>query len=111
MRRVGAFAAHFDIDDAGFLALPHAPAAALQSRRALARQHEVRGDRGVPDEARFGARREEAHAQIVISAVRLEHERGVGVVELARDGEHLGVGERVGVEHDARGIAGEAIAW
>ena len=103
-----AFAAHLDVDDARFLALAHAPAAALQSRRAFARQHEVRGDGGVADETRFGARREEAHAQFVIVAVGLEHERGVGVVELARDGEHLRVGERIGVEHDARGIAREA---
>ena len=45
------------------------------------------------DEARFGAGREETHAQFVIGTVGLEHERGVGVVELARDGEHFSVGE------------------
>ena len=66
------------------------------------------GDGGVTDEARLGARREEAHAQFMIRAVRLEHERGVGIVELARDGEHLRVGECIGIEHHARGIAGEA---
>ena len=69
----------------------------------------MRGDGGVADESGFGARREETHAQIVIGAVGLEHERRVGIVELARDGEHFRVGERVRVEHHARGIAGEAI--
>ena len=62
-----------------------------------------------PTKLGLGARREETHAQFVIGAVGLEHERGVGVVELARDGEHFRVGERVGVEHHARRIAGEAI--
>ena len=105
----GAFTAHLDVDDAGLLPLAHAARHCRGcSARAVARQHEVRRDGGVADEARLGARREEAHAQLVIGAVGLEHERGVGVVELARDGEHLGVGERVGVEHHARGIAGEA---
>ena len=44
---------------------PPAPSG-VQRRRALARQHEVRGDGGVADETRLGARREEPHAQIVI---------------------------------------------
>ena len=69
----------------------------------------MRGDGGVTDEARLGARREETHAQVVIRAVGLEHERGVGIVEFARDGEHFRVAQRIGVEHHSRGIAGEAI--
>jgi hypothetical protein len=60
------------------------------------------------DEARFGARREEAHAQVVIRSIGGEHERGVGIVELARDGEHFRIGEGIGIEHDSRRIAGEA---
>jgi len=69
----------------------------MHVRRALARQHEVRGDRGVSDKARLGARREEAHTQIVVGAIRLQHERGIRIVEFTRDGEHLRVGQRIGV--------------
>src|SRR5688572_12892686 len=61
------------------------------------------------DEAGLGARREKTQAQVVICTIRLEHEGGIRIVELARDGEHLGVGEHVRIEHHARGIAGEAI--
>src|SRR5687768_17169718 len=69
----------------------------------------MRGDGGVTDEARLGAWREETHAQIVIRAIGLEHESGVRIVELARDGEHFRVGQRVGVEHHTCWIAGKAI--
>ena len=69
----------------------------------------MRGDGGVTYETRFGARREEPHAQLVIRTVGLEHECRVGIVELARDGEHFRVAERIGVEHHSRGIAGKAI--
>jgi hypothetical protein len=69
----------------------------------------VSGDRGVTDESRLGAWREEPHAQVMIGTIGLEHERRVGVVELARDGEHFRVREPICFEHDACGIAGEAI--
>ena len=65
----------------------------MQRRRAIARQDEVGGDGGVAHETRFGARREKTHAQLVIGAVGLEHECRVGIVELARDGEHFRVAE------------------
>ena len=42
--------------------------------------------------------------------VRFEDERGIGVVELARNREHLDVVEAVGVQHDTRRIAGEGRA-
>ncbi len=61
------------------------------------------------DEADFGARREEPRPQVVAFALGRENERGVGVVELARDGKHLRVGQAVGIEHDAGGIPGEAV--
>ena len=86
------FAADFDIDQAGFLPLPDA-AGLARARHASARQHEVSCNGRVADEAGFGARCKEAHAQLVIGAIGFEDERGVGVVELAGDGEHLGIGE------------------
>ena len=55
-----------------------------------------------------GVKNRDAH--VVIVAVPREDERGVGIVELARDGEHLGVGEAIRIEHHARGIAGERCA-
>ncbi len=53
---------------------------------------------------------EEAGSQIVVRTVGREDECRVGVVQLARDREHLGLGQSVGVEHDARGISCEALA-
>ena len=79
--------AHLDIHDAGLGFLPQP-----LERAAPARQHEVRGDGRVPDESGFHARREEPDAHVVIVAVALQDEGGVGIVELARDGEHLRVG-------------------
>ena len=97
-------AAHFDVHDAGLGFLP------LPARRVVpARQHVLRSDRGVADEAGFAARGEEARAHRVIVGVGREDEGGLGVVELARDGEHLRFRERVGVEHDAGRITGEGL--
>ena len=104
-----AFAAHFHGHEAGLLLLPDTATFARQPGHTLARQHEMRGHRRMAHEARFGARCEEPHAQIVIGAVGLEHEGRVRVVELARNGEHFRIGERVGVEHHTGRIAREAI--
>ena len=52
----------------------------------------------VADEARFDARREELGAHFMVAVVRRQDECGVGVIELARNGEHFGVVERVCVE-------------
>ena len=41
------------------------------------------------------------------AAIGREDEGGVGIVELARDREHLGFVETVGIQHHARRIAGE----
>ena len=46
----------------------------------------------------------------VVGGVGGEDECGVGVVELARDGEHLCFRQTVRVEHDAGRISGEALA-
>src|SRR4051812_47837492 len=103
-----AFAPHFDVDDAGFLPLADPPPAAGRTGIGT-RQHVVRGHRGVADEAGLGARREETHAQLVIGAIRLEHEGGICIVELARDGEHFRVAKRIGVQHHARRISRETL--
>src|SRR5437879_13353468 len=44
------------------------------------------------------------------TAVRGEYEGGLGVVELARDGEHLRLGERIGVEHRTGRVSGDGFA-
>ena len=95
-------AADFDIDDAGFGFL-----AQSLSGAAAARQHVVGCDRGMTHESSFGARREEARAQVMISSVGGKYERRIGVVELACDCEHLYIIEGVGIENHTRRIAGE----
>ena len=61
------------------------------------------------DEARFASRGVEARAHRVVVGVGGEDEGGLGVVELARDGEHLRLRERIGVEHHARRVTGEGL--
>ena len=62
------------------------------------------------DETRFGARREETHANVVILAIGRQHERGVAIVEFAGDGEHFFVAEDFGAQYDAGRVAGEELA-
>ncbi len=98
-------AAHLHVHDArlGFLALP--------ARRIVpARQHVLRRDRGVADEARLAARGEEARAHRMVVGVGSEDEGGFRVVELARDGEHLRLGKRVGIQHHPGRVAGKGLA-
>src|ERR1700736_6272710 len=98
-------AAHLDVDDArlGLLALP--------ARRLVAsRQHVLRGDGGVADEAGLTARREEARTHGVIVAVGRENEGGLGVIELAGDREHLRLGKRIGVQPHSGRVAGKGLA-
>jgi len=70
----------------------------------------VRCHRSVSNETDLSPRREEARTHAVLAVVRRENESRVGVVELARNGEHLCFGESVCVEHDAGWVTGEAIA-
>src|ERR1700733_6478416 len=58
-------------------------------------------------ESRLSARREEPDPQIVIGPIGLEDKGGVGIVEFARDRQHLRVSQSVGVQNNAGGIAGE----
>ena len=98
-------AAHLDIDDArlGFLA--------DVARRAVPpRQHVVRRHGRMADKTDFSAGREEASAHAVVAVVRRQDESRIGIVELARDREHLGFGEAVGIQHDTGRVAGEALA-
>ena len=64
----------------------------------------------MPDEAGLAAGCEEARSHRVIIGVGREDEGGLGVVQLARNGEHLRLRERVGVEHDPGRIAREGLA-
>jgi hypothetical protein len=64
----------------------------------------------VPDEARFDPRGEEARAHRMIGAIGREDEGGLGVVELAGDGEHLRLGEPIGVQHHPGRVAREGLA-
>ena len=100
-----ACAADLDFDDAGLGFLAQALRCA-----AAPRQHIVGGDGGMTDKPGFCAWREKARAQIVIGPVGREYECGIGVIELTRNREHLGVIEAVGIEHHARRIAGEGRA-
>src|SRR5688572_4586051 len=70
----------------------------------------MRGHGCVTYEARFDTRREELRTHFMIAAIWREDESGVRIVELARDGEHLGVVQRVRVEHDPGGVARELSA-
>ena len=60
------------------------------------------------DESRFTTRREEAQPQVVIRRIRAQQERGIAIVQLAREPLHVLGGQRVGIEHHAGRIAGEA---
>ena len=62
----------------------------------------------VPDEGCLLARVEETQPHIMVRAIGGEHERHLGVRELACHGEQGGVALTVGVEDDGRRIAGEA---
>jgi hypothetical protein len=98
-------AADLDIDNArlGFLPQP-------LGRAAAPRQHVMRGNRRMTHESRLGARREEPGTQVMIGPVGRQDERGIGVIELARDGEHLALIETVGIQDHARRIAREGRA-
>src|ERR1700730_6447960 len=98
-------ALYLDVDDPGLGPL------SLPARRVVpARQHVLRGHGGVAHEPGLAARREEARPHRVIRAVRGEDEGGLGVVELARDGEHLRLGERIGIQHHPGRVSGEGFA-
>src|SRR5262245_64757890 len=70
------------------------------------RKHECAADGWMAREGELGAGREDAHARGAAEIVRLEHEYGLRVAELARDRLHrLGL-ELVGVEHHRERVAG-----
>jgi hypothetical protein len=54
--------------------------------------------------------REEARTHAVLAVVRRKNECRIGIVELARNGEHLCFGESICVEHDPGWVTGEAFA-
>ncbi len=98
------FDAGRDLDDAGAGMLPvRAGAAPPQGE-----EHRVGGNGRVPHKRGFLAGIEETQANIVVGAVRREHEGDFGVRELACHGEQSGIALAVRVEHDDRRIAGEA---
>src|SRR6266850_6118194 len=82
----------------------------MSRRTGPPRQHIVRGHRCVSDEPDLSPRGEEARTHTVLAVIRRKNESRVGVVELARNGEHLCFGESICVEHDTGWVTGEAIA-
>ena len=58
----------------------------------------MRRDGRMPDEGRFLAGIEEAHAQIVVRRVRGEHERGLRMRKLPGHGRKTGVALSVGIQ-------------
>ena len=96
---------HLDLDDAGAGAL-----AQLAARLAvLLRAHVLRGDGRVADERHRMPRREELDLHVVIAGFRFQHERRLAV-HFSGDCLHLIFRQLVGVQHDDRGIAAEALA-
>ena len=65
---------------------------------------------GMPNEADLGPWRKEPRTQIVIRPFASEDESGIGIVQLARDREHLRFRELIPVEDDTGGIPCEAFA-
>src|SRR6185437_14557400 len=87
---VGSVATDLDMDDAGFGLLAGA------CRRAVsARQHIMCGDRGMSYEPDLGPRRKEPRTQVVVGSFAVENERGVRIIQLTSDREHLCLGEVV----------------
>jgi hypothetical protein len=97
--------AHFDVHRSSLGFLPQVP-----GRFVTARQHIVRGYRGMSDESGLRAGGEEPGSHIVIVVFGREDEGGIRIVELACDGEHLRFSEPVRVQHDACRVAREALA-
>ena len=73
-----------------------------------AREQHRSPDGRMARERQLARGREDAQAGAVGRIGRRQHEHGLGVIELARNGLHRGGVERVGVEHDRERIAGEA---
>jgi hypothetical protein len=65
------------------------------------------GDGRVSHEAGFSARCEETHTHVVIGGVGLQHERRIGIVQLARDAAHFVVRAHVGGQDDTGRVSGE----
>ncbi len=93
-----------DLDDADAGVLPHGIRAATAERE----QHRVGGQGRMSHERRFLPGIEEAYPELMVRAVRREHEGDFGASELAGYGLQGVVVEAVGVEYDGGGIAGEA---
>src|SRR5262249_6192821 len=66
-------------------------------------------DRWVTGEGQLHSRREDAHARRAARRLRLEHEHGLRMAELARDRLHRGIAQSIGVEHDGERITGEPL--
>jgi hypothetical protein len=78
----------------------------LGTQSAGGEQHVRRTHRGVPGERHLAARREDAYARRPAPLGR-QHERRLGVVELARHREHLVGRQPAGVEHHGQRVAAE----
>ena len=95
---------HFDDPNAAGLA--HDAEVAPAERE----QHLMRCDGRMTDERRFLARIEEPNPQVVIRGAGGAHESDLGMRKLARNGGQGRIALPIGVDHDGRRIAFEAIA-
>jgi len=85
----------------------HRPRLVQRPERARAREHERGADVGVAGEGHLGRRREDAHAAVV-PLLRRQHERRLGVVELAGDQLHLGGAEPLRLGQHGERVPAEA---
>ena len=98
-----------DADDVADLLLQHQPQilGGEHLRRAQMGDQRRRADRRMTGERQLVAGGEDANGRRVDRIARLEHEHGLGQIELAGDRLHARVVEPVGVEHDGERIAAE----
>ncbi len=68
-------------------------------------QQDGRADGRVPGERQLADGREDADARRVGRVLRLQHEHGLGEIELAGDGQHLLIAQPIGLADDSQGIA------
>jgi hypothetical protein len=73
-------------------------------------QYRVHRDGGVTDKGCLGARREEAHPEVMVGGIGSQHESRVANIEFARDQLHLLDTQPVGIQYYSGRIAGEALA-
>src|SRR5262249_25944593 len=97
--------AHLDIYNAGLRFLANVPWSGVPPREHIVCRHSR-----MSDETHFSARCEEARTNAIVAVLRSQDECRIGVVELARNGEHLRFRETIRVEHNSGRVTGEAFA-